>query len=161
MIGNPEEDEQDILMTHKLLKRIRPVYTSVGFSQPIPGSELYDMARQNGWLTDSNDFYGPRWDVRLSTEPIMAIKLTKEQLKLFRAKLQNASFINNYLMFISIKNLSFILSLLKVIILNPLNFLRAIKKSFQTRKLDDIIDFVLAFYRLQMMKQRIKTLADL
>lgn len=161
MVGNPEEDESDVLLTKRLIKRIKAVYTSVGFCQPIPGSELYSLAKKNGWFDDNGGCYGQDWDVRLSKEPIMSARLTNKQLKVYRAELQNAAFLKNYIAFINLRSIPFILNLLRVIIDNPAGFLKAVIKSFQTHKLDDCIDFILNFYRLRMMKMRITNSADL
>lgn len=161
MVGNPEEEEADIILTERLIKRIKPVYCSVVFSHPVPGSELYSIAKKHNWFDDTKEFYGSHWDLRLSKEPIMLIKFNKEQLKNFRARLQNSCFISNYLSFINLQRIPFILSLLTAIIKEPRNFIRAIKKSLYTHKIDDIIDFILYTYRIKMMKLRIKTLTEL
>lgn len=42
LLNLPEETEEDIEMSHKLLGRIKPTYVSVGVTQPYPGTQFYE-----------------------------------------------------------------------------------------------------------------------
>jgi anaerobic magnesium-protoporphyrin IX monomethyl ester cyclase len=42
LLNMPQENEEDLRMSHELLERIRPSYTSIGLTQPYPGTPLYD-----------------------------------------------------------------------------------------------------------------------
>jgi anaerobic magnesium-protoporphyrin IX monomethyl ester cyclase len=41
LINLPEETEEDLALTHDLLARIKPTWTSVGVTQPYPGTKFY------------------------------------------------------------------------------------------------------------------------
>lgn len=161
MVGCPGETAQDVVLTKKLLEKIKPVYVSVGFCQPIPGSELYDMATANNWFDEKNTSFGTSWDVRLAHDPIMIINLTKGELKRLRADLQNTSFSRNYFSFIRPDRIPFIMSLLLTMLLHPKAFFGAAKKALYTKRLDDFIDFALTFYRSSQIRKRIHSHAEL
>ena len=42
LLNLPEETEDDLTMSHKLLAQIKPTYISVGAVQPYPGTAFYD-----------------------------------------------------------------------------------------------------------------------
>jgi len=41
LLNLPEETEEDLVLTHELLAKIKPTYISVGITQPYPGTECY------------------------------------------------------------------------------------------------------------------------
>lgn len=41
LLNLPEETEEDLEMTHRLLEQVNPSYVSVGVTQPYPGTEFY------------------------------------------------------------------------------------------------------------------------
>lgn len=41
LLNLPGEDEEDLQLTHRLLETIRPTFTSVGVTQPYPGTDTY------------------------------------------------------------------------------------------------------------------------
>lgn len=43
LLNLPTEDEEDLALTQKLLDTIKPTYTSVGMTQPYPGTEIYKL----------------------------------------------------------------------------------------------------------------------
>jgi anaerobic magnesium-protoporphyrin IX monomethyl ester cyclase len=43
LLNMPQEDDNDLQLTHDLIDRIRPTYTSVGLTQPYPGTPLYNQ----------------------------------------------------------------------------------------------------------------------
>ena len=81
MVGNPEEEVEDVLLTASLLKKIRPVYVSVCYSQPMPGSQLYKLAAENKWFVDDKNYCLYDWDFRKTIDPVMIIKLDKRTLR--------------------------------------------------------------------------------
>ncbi len=46
LLNLPTEDEDDLALTHKLLGTIRPTYTSVGITQPYPGTDIYKRLKK-------------------------------------------------------------------------------------------------------------------
>jgi len=156
MVGNPEEEFEDVLMTASLLRQIKPVYVSVCYCQPMPGSKLYRMAVENGWFTDDKTYSSDDWDFRKTVDPIMTIKLDKRRLKELRSMLQNQLFIRNYLFFLSLKSIPYIISLAATLIKNPAILTRSIKKIIRTRKIDDLVDELLYENRRSLMSRRIR-----
>lgn len=76
LLGMPTETKEDILLTEKLVERIRPEVFGVTILCPYPGSDLYDPEKMKGveWeMTDeySNDFW--------STEHFTNIELKEWQ----------------------------------------------------------------------------------
>lgn len=155
MVGNPEEEEEDVFLTAKLLKRIRPVYTSVCYTQPMPGSRLYTLALENEWFVNDKSYSSADWDFRKTIEPLMTIKLNKKRQKELRSMLQNQTFIYNYLFFLSLKTVPFIIGLIFTLFLNP-SILQSVKKVIRSGKIDDLIDELLFEHRKRLMRNRIK-----
>lgn len=60
MIGNPYETKEDIEMTIRLAKEIRPDYALFSFAMPFPGTELYAMAVKNDWFIEGHNIYTMR-----------------------------------------------------------------------------------------------------
>ena len=42
LLNLPGETESDLILTHRLLKKIKPTYVSVSVTQPYPGTEFHD-----------------------------------------------------------------------------------------------------------------------
>ncbi len=61
MIGNPGEGERQIDNTLLLAKELSPDFPGLTFCTPYPGTELYRMAQENGWLD------GRGWDAYTTT----------------------------------------------------------------------------------------------
>ncbi len=55
MIGCPMEKEEDLAATFSLLRRLKPDDIVVYFSTAIPGRDIHDWARENGYLIDDTD----------------------------------------------------------------------------------------------------------
>lgn len=41
LLNLPQEDEEDLMLSHQLLERICPTYISIGLTQPYPGTAIY------------------------------------------------------------------------------------------------------------------------
>ncbi len=52
MVGFPEETEEDISMTLRFIKRIKPHTVYLSIFTPYPGTELYDKAKELGLLSE-------------------------------------------------------------------------------------------------------------
>ena len=52
MVGVPFERRKDMLATIELNRRIRPDFLQVSIFQPYPGTELYDLCKEKGWIRD-------------------------------------------------------------------------------------------------------------
>ena len=50
IVGVPIEEEQDMVLTARLLERIKPTTVGVTFLTAYPGTPLFGMAMEKGWL---------------------------------------------------------------------------------------------------------------
>lgn len=50
MIGLPGESPETICRTRELAREIRPDYPGLAIATPYPGTDLYDIARERGWI---------------------------------------------------------------------------------------------------------------
>jgi len=73
----PWETEQDVNSMIKWVKKLRPNQAQFSIVQPFIGTPIYQESIDNNWFQfDPSDY--ERWD---ATEPIIAEKMTAEQIK--------------------------------------------------------------------------------
>jgi len=77
MIGNPGETRESISQTIALTKQIKADFANIQVLSPFPGTELYQMAVQNGWFLDGLNLAGLRSD----TFVMNATALTTDELR--------------------------------------------------------------------------------
>ncbi|KKR03869.1 MAG: Radical SAM domain protein [Candidatus Uhrbacteria bacterium GW2011_GWF2_39_13] len=148
IIGFPTETEEDIKLTEKFAKKIKPDFASFFFLTPYPGTELYSMALKNGWIPEKHEF-GEDWTIRQAEEPLMAIEFTPKQLKFFRAHLQNAFFWKN---FFSGINIPFYSLMAWSLLVNPKILFKSVFQVIKTRRFDYLAESALAAYRYKIEK---------
>lgn len=56
MIGSPGETEQELLETINFIKNTQMSHVHVSSTTPLPGTELWDMCRENGLVSDDMDW---------------------------------------------------------------------------------------------------------
>jgi anaerobic magnesium-protoporphyrin IX monomethyl ester cyclase len=89
MIGSPEEHEDEIEDTMRLLKQIRPDYAGFSILTPMPNTELYDMAFENG-LYDKNHWLeyvrkpSPTFEALVWDKEINQKRLNKHLIKAYK-----------------------------------------------------------------------------
>jgi radical SAM superfamily enzyme YgiQ (UPF0313 family) len=76
IIGSPTETVEDIMLTDKLLEKIKPDYVDVWYLTAHRGTVLYDMASEQGWFREDASF---RVD-----EPQVMINFSLHQLEEIR-----------------------------------------------------------------------------
>lgn len=143
IIGNPEETKEDIDESFKVAKEIDADYTAFYFLTPYPGTAIYDMALEKGWL-DPNIPFSEVWAHRQPELPLMAITFGKEELRDIRRHLQNQFFVKNYLKASS--NISFYSILFSIIFRHPKVILDCLGKLIRTRRIDYIVETLNAEY---------------
>ncbi len=143
IIGNPEETKEDIDQSFNLAKEIAADYTAFYFLTPYPGTDIYDMALEKGWL-DPNIPFSEIWAHRQPELPLMAITFGKEELRDMRRKMQNAFFKKNY--FTNTGNISFYSILSTILFKHPTVFLTAMGQFIRTRRIDYIVETLNAEY---------------
>ncbi len=144
IIGNPEETRQDIEESFQVAKEIQADYTAFYFLTPYPGTDIYDMAIEKGWL-DPNIPFSEVWAHRQPELPLMAITFGKEELRDIRKKLQNHFFRKNYLSG-GTGNISFYSILSTILFKHPTVFLTAIGRFLRTGRIDYIVETLNAEY---------------
>ncbi len=91
MIGNPEETSEDIETTANLAKELKADYTEFWITTPYPGSELFNQAKNKGWL--KSEEWGKDWaHGYLESTPVMEINFTAKELTALRDKLYAGTF---------------------------------------------------------------------
>lgn len=144
IIGNPEETRADIEESFQVAKDIQADYTAFYFLTPYPGTEIYNMAIEKGWL-DPNIPFSEIWAHRQPELPLMAITFGKEELRDIRKKLQNHFFRKNYLSGAT-GNISFYSILSTILFKHPTVFLTAIGRFLRTGRIDYIVETLNAEY---------------
>ncbi len=144
IIGNPEETKADIDESFQVAKDIQADYTAFYFLTPYPGTDIYDMAIEKGWL-DPNIPFSEIWAHRQPELPLMAITFGKEELRDIRKKLQNHFFKKNYLSGAT-GNISFYSILSTILFRHPTVFLTAFGRFLRTGRIDYIVETLNAEY---------------
>lgn len=54
MVGNPGENDHTVRDTVKMIERVHPDFVSVSEAMVFPGTELYELAKQKGIVTDEH-----------------------------------------------------------------------------------------------------------
>ncbi len=143
IIGNPEETKADIDQSFQVAKDIDADYTAFYFLTPYPGTKIYEMAIEKGWL-DKNLPFSEIWAHRQPELPLMAVTFGKEELRDIRKKMQNAFFRKNYLR--GTGNISFYSILSTILFRHPTIFLTAIGQFLRTGRIDYIVETLNAEY---------------
>jgi len=143
IIGNPEETREDIQESFQVAKDINADYTAFYFLTPYPGTKIYDMAIEKGWL-DKNVPFSEIWAHRQPELPLMAITFKKEELRDIRKKMQNSFFRRNY--FSGTGNISFYSILSTIFFKHPTVFLKAFGQFLRTGRIDYIVETLNAEY---------------
>jgi radical SAM superfamily enzyme YgiQ (UPF0313 family) len=143
IIGNPDETREDIDQSFQVAKEIKADYTAFYFLTPYPGTDIYKMAIEKGWL-DPNLPFSEIWAHRQPELPLMAITFGKEELRDIRRHLQNQFFTRNYLR--SSGNISFYSILFSILFKHPGVILDCLGKFIRTRRIDYIVETLNAEY---------------
>jgi radical SAM superfamily enzyme YgiQ (UPF0313 family) len=133
LLNLPGETENDIDLSHALLKRIRPTYTSIGLTQPYPGTPIY---RTLGRRIDKKDYHlldreFPPEEFRLCSHQLNLKKLLYEwQMKYktftpFETSMIKADVRYWWKIFASKHRLGYLIFLLKEFSIQPIRYLRA------------------------------------
>jgi len=88
VIGMPGETKEDIEQTIKFMKKLDPDYVQISVATPYPGTELYEMAKEQGLLLTED------WSRYTVIKPVIATKdFTEEEL----SKLLKKAYLRFYL----------------------------------------------------------------
>lgn len=85
ILGLPGENHKTIQDTLDFMKQINPDYINVHIATPFPGTEFYDLARQNNWLVSSDwSDYEEEGSAVVRTEELSAEELVEAQRRAMR-----------------------------------------------------------------------------
>lgn len=143
MIGNPEENYEDVKKTVELAKRIKADYYEFSIATPYPGSDLWKLAIEKDWLKDEN--HTPSFHSGDKALPIMEINFKTDELLKIKAYLLN-QFRNRYLARFLSQPL-FIWDLIRVLVLSPSTTLKIVKNVLKR----DIVAAAWCFFHQQRL----------
>jgi anaerobic magnesium-protoporphyrin IX monomethyl ester cyclase len=85
ILGLPGETKETIQETISFAKKLDPDYVNFHIATPFPGTELYQMAKDNNWLiTDDWSKYEEEGSAVMRTEHLTAAELVKAQKQAMR-----------------------------------------------------------------------------
>lgn len=147
MLGNPEETREDARLTFELAKKLDCSFTRFFFTTPFPGTKLYDMALERGWIKGVD--FNSTWDILRAKEPVMEINIPRAELVAMLREMQNAFFFKNALSYAT--NFSLAWSLLVTMAANPLAALREIAGFAGSGNLEQFLLNILNLYRKRIV----------
>lgn len=152
ILGSPGETLGDVKKTEKVAKMIN---SRVNFllMVPYPGSKMFEMAKENGWLIDKELHFSENWTNKQSENPVMEINFKSKDLLRMRAKLQNRFFWKNNLKtaFSFAYHPLYILRMIFVLIRYPGTILAALSTAIKERKFSILIETVYQKYNEVLM----------
>lgn len=150
IIGTPGETEDDLRLTERIVKRIKPDAADFYFACPFPETELYKLASQLG-VFNKEDVPFNEWLFNKNTDrPIMSVTIPEERLIYWRSRLHNINLWRNYSHFIS--DPKFIIGGFKIFILGYKGIIPGFKRFIRTKKIDSLLIEPLHYYRLRLKK---------
>jgi len=152
ILGSPGETHGDVKKTEKVAKMIN---SRVNFllMVPYPGSKMFEMAKENGWLIDKELHFSENWTNKQSENPVMEINFQSKDLLQMRARLQNQFFWkNNFKIALSfVHNPLYTFKILSVFIRYPSIVLKAFSTAINERKFSIFIETVYQKYNEELM----------
>lgn len=157
MLGNPTETEEDMQKSFLLAKELKADGCRFFFTTPFPGTELYDMAIKNGWLSKK---YGFNESLSLrqtnpgetTDEPLMICNIPAEKLVKIRAKYQNYFIFRNYSIYL--KQFPFILEILFTFIKNTKLLFNGLYYTIRSGRIDTLLEHILLAWRNEKLKYK-------
>lgn len=147
ILGNPGETYEDILLTKKLLREIKPTYTGLAYLVPFPGSEIETMALNNNWINDRSAFLKQEWDIGKLKYPTLEMNFSKEDLYKIRNDIQRTLFLRNFFSFVSMRSILFIVEAFCFTWTTPLATLWTLLNCIRAANLQPFIEYMLYNFR--------------
>jgi len=108
MVGNPGEGVEDLELTGKLLKRIRPDFYAAYYTTPFPGTDLYEEARSGGLIPGTDRYW------HQDATPVSLSGIDIKTLESYVRRFTRLNILKNYVM-----NPAFVYDMLCFSALNP------------------------------------------
>jgi len=136
MLGNPEETEEDIEMTRQLAHKLDADYTGFYITIPYPGTELYRMATENGWLIPGKTL-GDFVQGMSGRCPVMRINFDPEELVRIHNRIESeflSDDIKNYM-----RNTKFLKDMAVFLACRPQALIKSFAKYIKTMRLNSFV----------------------
>lgn len=150
MFGNPEETEEDVKMTFRLAKEIKPDFVSTFYLTPFPGTELMEMAKSHGWLLNSLSFTGGITKLPQRFEPLMEINFSIAELLKIKKDFQREFLWRNFSSFFF--NPRTLFKMICTIACYPKGLFKGLSVFLKTKVFDDLV-FTFLVYRAEQIKK--------
>ena len=147
IIGNPGETEKEMFETLDVARQIRPDFAIFSILTPLPGSPLYEMAIENGWINGGEEF-DMHWSIRHSDMPVMGIEVSPVRLLEVRKNMEDRFFFTNYWGYLRpvFRHPGFILSLVYQVVRKPGKYL-GILRGKGTRRFSGFVESMYYDYK--------------
>lgn len=83
IIGLPGENKKTLEETLKILKKLNPDEINLNFATPYPGTQLYEVAEEKGWIMEHNWSNYSSYNINMRTEDL-SVKQLKEASELIK-----------------------------------------------------------------------------
>lgn len=152
IIGNPGETMEDILETEKVARKINSRISFL-ILVPYPGSEVFEMAKENNWLVEKELHFSENWTNKQSENPVMEINFKSDELLKIRARLQNQYFLkNNLKIFLSLlSHPNYMFKIALICIRHSNEILKMLLVSVKQRKSSVILETIYQKFNEELM----------
>jgi radical SAM superfamily enzyme YgiQ (UPF0313 family) len=115
MVGNPGETLEDLEMTGRLLKKIRPDFYAAYYTTPFPGTGLYEEAVKRGLIGGAERY----WHQDETPVPLSCVD--RDVLEKYVSRFTRLNIVKNYLF-----NPVFLFDMFRFSVSNPALALRIV-----------------------------------
>lgn len=85
IIGNRKDTEESISRLREFADELDPDFAMFGILTPFPGNEVYDEAKRNGWIEDTNWSHYDMVHAIMPTETLSTKEVQEELYKCYRS----------------------------------------------------------------------------
>lgn len=153
ILGCPGETMKDVKKTEELSKKISSCVSFL-ILMPYPGSELFEMAKENNWLRDPQLSFSEDWANKQSENPVMEVNFNKEELLKIRARLQNMFFLKNNLsiLLLFIAHPGYLLRMALLFLRYPLSTIDVVYRALRQKKTSLILEDFYQRFNEELMR---------
>jgi anaerobic magnesium-protoporphyrin IX monomethyl ester cyclase len=150
IVGNPEEGPDEIDMTLQHAEALAADCTAFTVLTPYPGTELYDLARANGWIAAGEGF-DHRWNAAVGPRPVMSIRFTADELLRIQGRLQRRFMLRNFRSYF--RDPRFLLGLAMAAARRPAMILGGVVEAVRSRRLYLLARAVFGAYKMRYQRR--------
>lgn len=154
MVGMPTETWDDVKMTVRLLKEIRPVYSMVSIFTPFPESEVYRQEKEKIGKVDN--YLEKLYNYELNTSDRLLVNvsaMTDQEVLNARTHISRSTALYNYGNMITGRHLVFAAQALWYACLKPAGLMKALLKTLRFGRPESLVYFlVINYYHFETKK---------